>query len=244
MRGRSWEGEARLGGGNGRGPVVLGVLGVCLALIALGAIGVLAVRGWRVQGLEAEVARLESERERLQEIERLLVEVEDAYAVLRSLFEPGARSGGAGTIHLPVPASVGAGAAGATDEDGRLPTTWPLTEAGFLTQPLVEGAGADHPGIDVAAPTGSYIRVSGPGTVFEAAEDPVYGLYVVVDHGEGYRSLYAHASLLLVEAGQQVSRGEVIALSGSTGRSTAPHLHFEILRDGEPLDPLSLVRRP
>jgi hypothetical protein len=241
---RSWGGGVRLDTRSGLRPLVLGILCVALGLLLLGSLGVLAVRGWRVPSLESEVARLEVEREHVEGLEALLAEVEDAYTALRSLFAPESRAGGAGAIQLPSPAAGGGGAVGASDAEGPLPTTWPLTEAGFLTQPLVEGAGADHPGIDVAASTGSYIRAAGPGRVVEAAEDPVYGLYLVLDHGGGYRSLYAHASHLLVEAGQMVVRGEVVALSGSTGRSTAPHLHFEILRDGEPLDPLSLLRRP
>jgi murein DD-endopeptidase MepM/ murein hydrolase activator NlpD len=72
----------------------------------------------------------------------------------------------------------------------------------------------------------------------------VYGIFLVLDHGEEYRSLYAHASLLLVTVGDRVRRDEVIALTGSSGRSTAPHLHFEIRRDGEPVDPLTMVTQP
>jgi murein DD-endopeptidase MepM/ murein hydrolase activator NlpD len=67
---------------------------------------------------------------------------------------------------------------------------------------------------------------------------------VVVEHGGGYETVYAHASMILVGRGQVVRRGEVIALSGSTGRSTAAHLHFEILLDGRPVDPLSMVEQP
>jgi murein DD-endopeptidase MepM/ murein hydrolase activator NlpD len=75
-------------------------------------------------------------------------------------------------------------------------------------------------------------------------EDPVYGFFVVLDHGDGYQTVYAHTSMILVERGQNVRRKEVIALSGSTGQSTAAHLHFEILLDGLPLDPLSMVESP
>jgi murein DD-endopeptidase MepM/ murein hydrolase activator NlpD len=78
----------------------------------------------------------------------------------------------------------------------------------------------------------------------EAGEDPVYVRYLVLEHDAGYRSLYAHASLLLVDRGDTVRRNEVIALTGSTGRSTAPHLHFELIQDGEPVDPLSMVVQP
>ena len=99
-------------------------------------------------------------------------------------------------------------------------------------------------GVDIAVPTDSYIRAAGGGTVVDGGEDPVYGRFVVLDHGEGYSSLYGHASQILVERGQRVRKNEVIALSGSTGRSTAPHLHFEILLNGEAVDPLSMVTQP
>jgi murein DD-endopeptidase MepM/ murein hydrolase activator NlpD len=98
--------------------------------------------------------------------------------------------------------------------------------------------------LDVAVPADTYVRAAGAGVVVDVGEDLVYGRFVSLDHGGGYRSLYGHASETLVELGQRVRRNEVIALSGSTGRSTAPHLHFEILLNGEPLDPLTMVRQP
>ena len=115
-----------------------------------------------------------------------------------------------------------------------------------MTQGLLEaeGQGGDHPGVDIAVPTDSYIRAAGAGTVVDVGEDAVYGYFVVLDHGDGYTSLYGHASLNLVTRGQRVRRNEVIALTGSTGRSTAPHLHFEILLNGEAVDPLTLVDQP
>ena len=81
-------------------------------------------------------------------------------------------------------------------------------------------------------------------TVVDVGEDRVYGRFILLDHGAGFRTLYAHASTTFAERGQRVLRDEVIALSGSTGRSTAPHLHFEILLNGEPVDPLTLVKQP
>ena len=113
-----------------------------------------------------------------------------------------------------------------------------------MTQALIEGLVGEHPGLDIAIPTGSYIRAAGGGVVAEAGEDPLYGRFVRLDHGDGYRSLYAHASVTFVTAGDLVRQNEVIALSGSTGRSTAPHLHFEILRNNEPVDPLTILDRP
>jgi murein DD-endopeptidase MepM/ murein hydrolase activator NlpD len=98
--------------------------------------------------------------------------------------------------------------------------------------------------MDIAVATDSYIRASGAGQVLRTGVDPIYGRFVVLDHGQGYQTVYAHASMILVNRGQTVRRGEVIGLTGSSGRSTAPHLHFEVLLDGLPVDPLTLVEQP
>lgn len=148
-------------------------------------------------------------------------------------------------LWLPGAPRAGGSAANTAGSDaGTAPTMWPLTERGFVTQSLLAGEDGDHPGIDIAIPSGSYVRAAGGGRVIEAAEDPIYGRFVLIDHGNGVWTRYGHAVYLAVERGQRVKRGEVIAFSGSTGRSTAPHLHFEIIRYGRPVDPLSMVTPP
>jgi murein DD-endopeptidase MepM/ murein hydrolase activator NlpD len=148
-------------------------------------------------------------------------------------------------VWLPPTGSRRTGSAEGRPEDGpSLPTVWPLTERGFVTQGLHEGIEGEHPGLDIAVATDSYIRASGGGTVVDVGDDAVYGRFVVIDHGEGYATLYGHASATLVSLGQDVRERQVIALSGSTGRSTGPHLHFEVLVDGEPVDPLTVVEEP
>ncbi len=99
-----------------------------------------------------------------------------------------------------------------------------------------------HKGMDFAAPAGTPIHAARDGVVEFAGTRGGYGNTVVVDHGDGTKSLYAHASALLVEKGERVRKGAEIAQVGSTGRSTGPHLHFEVRRDGEPVDPASLLR--
>lgn len=98
-----------------------------------------------------------------------------------------------------------------------------------------------HHGLDIAAPTGTPIRASRAGEVTFAGRRGGYGNTVVLDHGDGTESLYAHASAIDVELGARVRAGETIAKVGSTGRSTGPHLHFEVRRDGEPIDPAELL---
>jgi murein DD-endopeptidase MepM/ murein hydrolase activator NlpD len=126
---------------------------------------------------------------------------------------------------------------------GPVVDAWPLgTERGFITRGLTKDA--NHPGLDIAVPQSSYIRSAGAGTVVAAGSDEIYGQHIRIDHGGGLESLYGHASRLLVKKGDQVKRQAVIALSGNTGRSTAPHLHFEIRQNGAPVDPLRFVRQP
>ena len=128
-------------------------------------------------------------------------------------------------------------------EEPTQPDAWPLSEAGYITRRMASG-GSSHPGLDIAVPKDSYIRAAGAGVVSAAGTDEVYGEFVLIDHGGGIESMYGHASRLFVAPGDRVERHEVIALSGSTGRSTAPHLHFEVRRNGEAIDPLVMIRQP
>jgi murein DD-endopeptidase MepM/ murein hydrolase activator NlpD len=94
-----------------------------------------------------------------------------------------------------------------------------------------------HTGIDIAIPVGTPVYAAAPGRVIETGTRGGYGLLVVIDHGDGYSTYYAHLSRFLVSEGQFVEAGQAVALSGNTGLSTGPHLHFEIRRYGEPLNP-------
>ena len=99
-----------------------------------------------------------------------------------------------------------------------------------------------HTGMDLAVPTGTSVRAALPGTVTVSAYNRGgYGYYVMIDHGSGLSTLYGHNSQLLARVGQTVEAGDVIALSGSTGRSTGPHLHFEVRINGERTNPRSYL---
>lgn len=98
-----------------------------------------------------------------------------------------------------------------------------------------------HTGIDIGAPTGANILAVNSGTVLITAYTTGYGNKVVIDHGGGIVTLYAHCSKILVKEGQKVEKGQVIAYVGSTGWATGPHLHFEVMENGERHDPLEYV---
>lgn len=117
--------------------------------------------------------------------------------------------------------------------------TWPLR--GYITSHFGPRQERNHEGLDIAAPSGDYIRAALPGMVVFAGERGTYGNAVILRHSSGVRTLYAHASSLLVNPGEEVRPGQAIALVGSTGHSTGPHLHFEVLFNGLPLNPLEFL---
>lgn len=196
----------------------------------------------RVRELEARVQELRGRPERVAELASRLDSVQEAYRRIRDLL--GAEAGRG--LDAGLPASVAGGdlpPGRAGDEASRLPARWPLARPGFVTRRFRAPSGpAGHPGLDVAVPTGSYVRAIESGAVREAGRDSVYGRFVRLGHAGGVRSLYGHASQVFVRPGDSVERGQVIALSGSSGRSTAPHLHVEVERDGRALDPLRFLR--
>lgn len=131
----------------------------------------------------------------------------------------------------------------------RLPSLRPLAGGeqvsafGNRLDPFTTGR-AFHAGLDFAAAAGEPILAAAGGRVDIAGFRPDFGWMVEIEHGNGLRTRYAHASKLLVRRGDLVTPGERIALVGSTGRSTGPHLHFEVLRDGAPVNPrLYLAQR-
>ncbi len=105
---------------------------------------------------------------------------------------------------------------------------------GWRTNPWPEF----HKGVDLAANYGDAVHAAAAGTVVSAGWDPGgFGIKVDIDHGNGYHTWYAHLSRVAVQAGQHVTKGEPIAFVGSTGESTGPHLHYQVMYDGQPIDP-------
>jgi murein DD-endopeptidase MepM/ murein hydrolase activator NlpD len=107
---------------------------------------------------------------------------------------------------------------------------------GFRSDPFT-GRGALHTGLDFPADVGTPIHAAAGGVVRTAEMHPEYGLMLEIDHGNGLMTRYGHTSKILVKPGDLIKRGQVVANIGTTGRSTGPHLHFEVLVDGIPQDP-------
>lgn len=122
------------------------------------------------------------------------------------------------------------------------PSGWPIS-VGYITSPFgtrtdpFTGMRAYHPGIDFSAAEGSEVLAVASGIVTEAGEHVGYGNLVEINHGNGYVTRYGHNEQILVKAGDRIKKGQAIALLGSTGRSTGPHVHFEVLLNGNTVNP-------
>jgi murein DD-endopeptidase MepM/ murein hydrolase activator NlpD len=126
------------------------------------------------------------------------------------------------------------------------PDLWPVEgrlqgSFGMRIDPF-SGEGSFHRGVDITAPYGSPVRVTADGVVVQAGYLSGYGRLVVVDHGHGMQTWYAHLSRISVIPGQEVRRGEIIGGVGTSGRVTAPHLHYEVRIAGNPVNPYHFLR--
>lgn len=221
-----------------------------LALLFFAFAGPITRAAARVPALEGEVSRLRSENARVKELAAALNRAEASYQELRSVLgapTPGSDPTMRRSGDLPRTRVIAARPPGARtryETGASIPSHWPLDERGFVTRGQIRpGSEAEsHPGIDIAVPAGTPVRAAGGGEVTLTGVRDDYGVFVLLRHPDGYETMYGHASRVLVGDGDSVSAGQVIALSGNTGRSTAPHLHFEVRRGGRMLDPLSLLK--
>jgi len=138
-------------------------------------------------------------------------------------------------------AKTSAGASGKATAASNMSFIHPLYRGARITQYFSSSGG--HYGIDWGVPTGSSVKAAASGVVTKAGWGTGYGKLVVIDHGNGVSTYYAHNSKFLVSVGDRVSQGQVIAYSGNTGRSTGPHLHFEIRISNRPQNPLTYVSK-
>lgn len=127
------------------------------------------------------------------------------------------------------------------------PSIWPISVT-FITSffgnrfhPLL-GYYKEHTGVDLQSKMGNKVKAAADGVIKTAGYMRGYGYVVIIEHGYGYETLYAHNSRILVSSGQAVKKGQVISLSGNSGDSTGPHLHYEVHINGHPVNPVSFCR--
>ena len=129
---------------------------------------------------------------------------------------------------------------------GALPSRWPVrgpvnSEFGRRNSPWSEDRLEAHSGMDIGAPRGTPVLAPAAGTVVFAGSQPEYGITLIIDHGNDIKTLYGHLTRVDVTAEQKVERGQVVAQTGNTGRSSGPHLHYEIQVKGQPVNPRSYL---
>ncbi len=126
-----------------------------------------------------------------------------------------------------------------------LPSRWPArgavnSEFGARLSPWTT-ATEFHSGLDIRAERGTQVRAPAAGTIVFAGTQPEYGITIIIDHGQDIRSVYGHLSQMAVKQGDRVERGGLVGLTGNTGRSSGPHLHYEILVKGQPVNPRAYI---
>ncbi len=214
----------------------MGVGAVALVVLVLG----LTLQVADLSARAREVDALRRENQALQAQTRRIRELESEFARMQE-FETRVRRWAGIDRGEDSPDRLAAGSFDWVREEALLaeiPSLAPLegwVSRGFEAKP--DG----HSGLDLAQETGTPVQAAGWGIVRFAGWDDTYGNLVVLDHGNGFTSLYGHNEALLVREGDLVARGEPIARLGNTGRSSAPHLHFEVRLEDEPMDPAFLI---
>lgn len=221
------------------------VLIVGFMLVVAGGIlyGKLIHDALELRGIREENVQLRSRAERITQLEQQVSELDK---VRRQLYAMAGVPDTAGVDRPQTAAedSMSIVAEPAAGEATDLPETMggPLrnlpfhgpVSRGFST---VRGRTPEHTGVDIAGPEGAPVAAAGSGLVTFSGWDNTYGNLLVIRHGDGWETRYGHNASLMVELGDSVRTGQTIALLGNTGKSSAPHLHFEIVRDGKTVDP-------
>ena len=180
-----------------------------------------AIQSARVPALTRRLSAMRSDSARLDTLQLRLDELQRRYAQVQGLMSLGDPSAVVATQ----------------------PTHWPLPVAGYVTRGSGSTSGAQRDGLDIAVPVGTEVHAAGAGVVAEVGESSEFGNFIRLTHSDEFESFYGHLGRVLVVKGARVSERHVIGTSGNTGRSTAPHLHFEIKQAGRSIDPLRVIRK-
>jgi murein DD-endopeptidase MepM/ murein hydrolase activator NlpD len=248
-----------------RVPVVAVAASVCLFLIGTVFVVAVSVRTVEYHRMQARLSHVSAQFLEMKGTMHSLKEAEKDFRKLFSLKSKSAvlelesvAPGDAGSLDMEVlREQIGAAMQSVSEirryvaeqKDIHLatPVGWPA--AGTLSSPYghrnhpVHEERKFHTGVDISVPSGSEVKATANGIVSFAGWTENSGIVVVAEHGHGFSTAYAHNRKALVRVGQRIARGEVIALSGSTGLSTGPHVHYEIWRNGRPADPVGFLAR-
>jgi len=215
-------------------------IGSVLALIFV----FFGIQAARVPLLTRRLATMELDAKRLDTLQVTLGQLQKRYEQVQTMLgaspaQRGLASGAPAAAVAPPPAAPDTATM-------TLPTRYPLDAKGFVTRGVGSGQeyGATHPGLDIAVAEGTEVRAAGGGLVVEVSETPEYGKMVRLAHPQGYETRYGHLSQIRVRQGDRISLGTVLGLSGNTGNSTAPHLHFEVRKNNAAVDPMTLIQQP
>lgn len=238
---------------------VMSRTGIAIGIVLGGMFAFFAVQAARVPVLTDRLATFERDAQRLDTLERTLAHLTKRYEQVQTMLgaKPVRRDSVApveGVIAPVTRQSVPLDAIRGTRDPvalppvaaavaGTVPSRFPIDAKYFVTRGVGSGAeyGATHPGLDVAVASGTEVRAAGGGSVVEVSETAEYGRMVRLAHPDGYETLYGHLSEVRVRQGERVAPGATLGLSGNTGRSTAPHLHFELRKNGTAVDPMTLI---
>jgi murein DD-endopeptidase MepM/ murein hydrolase activator NlpD len=218
--------------------IVLVLIGIIVLLALYGKVAVMASRAEELErknaALEAEnqqVVALTSEIDRLRTFEAKILSIMgiDTLNVMREgLGSASERQGSGDSL---------------TASQGPVQFQWPVRGVISRGYKIGPGTGSPHLGLDIAGDLGAPVVAALGGYVTFAGADSIFGNMIVIDHGNGLTTLYGHNSKLLVKTGDMVREGQLIARLGSTGRSSAPHLHFEVQVEGNAVDPLRYLQK-
>jgi murein DD-endopeptidase MepM/ murein hydrolase activator NlpD len=226
--------------------VILLAIGAVGITIFLATYGKLLIKTRETVMLERQVAELMRRNDQIGELMRNLAELRAMNLRIRRLL--GVEIGKEDSLEIVEAASAVNHIDEELEEEQRsilrsIPSFWPVR--GHVTRGYNVAGGEEdpqyHQGIDIGVDRGTPVRAAAAGYVIETGWDDVYGYYVRVDHGYRIKTLYGHNDRLVVIEGERVGRGQTIAYSGNTGRSTAPHLHFEVTQNNRPVDPLKYL---
>jgi murein DD-endopeptidase MepM/ murein hydrolase activator NlpD len=231
-----------------------------LLLVVTGMVFFWQARAWEriAESLKRQNTRLRVEVERIDELTQVVGQIKHVNQQLRNMLSPSpdtdyASSGYGddyGTAEDAVGQVVTVSGRPVTHLDEPLdprqvPSIWPVSRSlGWITADFQETEGvlkARHLGIDIAAPKGATVYAAADGKVVLADTDEVLGQVVAIDHFGAFMTRYGHNAAILVSVGEDVRKGQPIALVGNTGRSSAPHLHYEVLEGGEHRNPRDYI---